>query len=60
MIKLNLSRVIAAAKSGKFAGWCTKCGAKSYGVDPDAHGDECKNCKAKAVYGAEELVLMLA
>ena len=59
MIKLNLARVLKAAQSDQFAGWCTKCGAKAYGVDPDARKDECQKCQAKAVYGAEELVLML-
>jgi hypothetical protein len=50
----------AAFSDGEFVGWCVKCWAKAYGVDPDCRKDKCEACGAEAVYGAEELVLMYA
>ena len=38
-------------------GFCTACGAEAFGVEPDARGHKCDECNARAVYGAEELVL---
>ena len=39
-------------------GACTKCGETAYGVEPDAREYKCESCGARAVYGAEELLLM--
>ena len=36
-------------------GFCLNCGAKAYGVEPDARDSECEVCVASAVYGSEEL-----
>ena len=58
--KLSLARVMKAAESGESVGFCTACGAKAYGVEPDARKYECECCGAAKVYGAEELVLMMA
>ena len=41
-------------------GFCIACGADADGVEPDACGYICEACEAPAVYGAEELMLMLA
>lgn len=41
-------------------GFCIACGEEAEGVEPDARKYECESCQAKAVYGAEELLLMLA
>lgn len=49
-----------ACRSGEYVGYCTACGAESYGVEPDAREYECENCGEKQVYGAEELLLMVA
>jgi hypothetical protein len=39
-------------------GFCLECGAEAYGVEPDAREYKCEACGARAVYGAEELLLM--
>jgi hypothetical protein len=36
------------------------CGAEAEGVEPDARRYECECCGEPKVYGAEELVLMMA
>jgi hypothetical protein len=40
-------------------GFCIACGADAEGVEPDARQYECEACGAHAVYGAEELLLMM-
>ena len=50
-----------ALESGEDSmGFCVECGAEAYGVEPDARKYECESCGARAVYGAEELLLMMA
>ena len=49
-----------AARDDECRGFCVKCGADAYGVEPDARGYACEECGAPAVYGAEELLLMAA
>lgn len=39
-------------------GFCVACGNEAYGVEPDARKYVCEACGARAVYGAEELVIM--
>jgi hypothetical protein len=41
-------------------GFCIACGVEAEGVDPDARGDECDECDAMQVYGAQELMLYVA
>ena len=41
-------------------GFCTACGAEADGCEPDARGYTCDECEAESVYGAEELLMMLA
>jgi hypothetical protein len=41
-------------------GFCTACGEEAEDVTPDARRDECESCGKPAVYGAEELLIMLA
>lgn len=41
-------------------GFCVACGADSDSCEPDARGYECEECGEKQVFGAEELLLMLA
>jgi hypothetical protein len=38
-------------------GFCVRCGNEQGGCEPDARGYECESCRAKAVYGAEELLI---
>jgi hypothetical protein len=40
-------------------GFCIKCGNEQDGCEPDARGYECEACGAHAVYGAEELLLIM-
>ena len=55
------NRVMDALESGEDSmGFCVECGAEAYGVEPDARKYECESCGARAVYGAEELLLMMA
>lgn len=66
---LTLKRIMAAAKrsmmSDVSAGFCTACGRRTKPgqfVEPDARGYTCayKSCGQPAVYGAEELLSMVA
>jgi hypothetical protein len=41
-------------------GFCVKCGHEQDGCEPDARKYECESCGERAVYGAEELLLMMA
>ncbi len=57
-------RVIDAARRGIITldnpGFCVACGAAVEGVEPDAEEYECDECGAHQVYGAEQLVIMIA
>jgi len=39
-------------------GFCIACGAERDGCEPDARKYECESCGKRAVYGAEELLIM--
>lgn len=41
-------------------GFCIACGADADGCEPDAQEYECEVCGEKAVYGAEELLIIAA
>jgi hypothetical protein len=41
-------------------GFCLACGADAEGVEPDARNYECQVCGSHAVYGAEEVLMMIA
>jgi len=53
-------RIIEACEADDCLGFCIACGADAFGVEPDARRYECEACGAKAVYGAEELLLRVA
>ena len=61
---LTVARVLAAAEESMFGledpGFCTACGEEQGNVEPDARGYTCESCGAKAVSGAEELLLGIA
>lgn len=40
-------------------GFCMACGADALGVEPDARKYVCEVCGEPAVYGAEELVIVM-
>lgn len=62
--KVTLKRVISAVKRQQTSldnpGFCTACGLEADGCEPDARNYECEGCGAHEVFGAEELLLMLA
>lgn len=57
-------RVLELAQISMFGlesiGICLACGEECSGVEPDARRYECECCGEKKVYGAEELMIMLA
>ena len=56
---VTLPRVLVAIQEGGYPGFCVACGVEADGVDPDACGDECEECGAAALYGAEELLISI-
>lgn len=40
------------------SGFCIKCGAEVYGLEPDAREVPCEVCEADKVFGAEEILIM--
>lgn len=55
--------LIAAVESEMFGmenpGFCTACGEEAMECEPDARDCECESCEEPAVYGAEELMLIM-
>lgn len=61
---VTLDRVLALKENGMFGmdnpGVCIACGIDVDGVEPDARRYECESCGENAVYGGEELLMMVA
>ncbi len=61
---ITTDRVIALAQESMFGmgnpGICTACGEDAEGCEPDARGYTCDCCDENAVYGAEELMLIIS
>lgn len=61
---LTLETVMEAAERQMFGtdnpGFCLACGNEQEGCEPDAREYECEACGEKKVYGASEIVMMLA
>lgn len=57
--KRALAAIENSATSLDNPGFCIECGADAEGVEPDARKYECECCGARAVYGAEELLLAI-
>lgn len=61
---VTLERVTEAAQRQMFGtdnpGICIACGEEQDGCEPDARAYECESCGEAKVYGAEELLLMVA
>ena len=59
---ITVARVCALAESSMFGmenpGLCIACGEEAEGVEPDGERYECESCGRRAVYGAEQLLLM--
>lgn len=58
-MQFDPDQVIAAIERDDHTGICGECGGEQDGCEPDARKYECDDCGAKAVYGAEECLLML-
>lgn len=41
-------------------GFCVACGKDADGCEPDAREYTCEHCGKRTVYGAEELLMMIA
>ena len=59
-VGITLDEIVEAVAADENRGWCLNCGAEAYGVEPDARRYRCESCQVKAVYGAEELLIMNA
>lgn len=57
---VSLDRVMQAIEADDKIGFCLVCGAETSGVEPDARRYKCEACGKSKVYGAEELLFMLA
>ena len=55
-----LDRVMEAVQADDNLGFCLACGAEAYEVEPDARRYKCEACGKPKVYGAQELLFMLA
>ncbi len=58
--KVSLDQVMAAVEDDDNSGFCLACGEQAFGVEPDARKYVCESCGASKVYGAEELLMMMA
>jgi len=61
---VTLDRIVEAcerrASSLEDPGFCIDCGQEARQVEPDAREYKCESCGMYCVFGAEELLLMLA
>jgi hypothetical protein len=59
---ITLERVMCAMEASMFgtedAGFCLGCGEDAMEVEPDAERYQCESCGKRAVYGAEQLLLL--
>ena len=54
---IHVSEADYADLTENYGGFCIECGDQAYGVEPDARRYRCESCGARAVYGAEELLI---
>ena len=63
-VGLSTDDILDAAKRSMFGtenpGFCVKCGEEADGCEPDAREYKCESCGARAVFGAEELLIYVA
>jgi len=61
---ITIERVMAAAEESMFGmdnpGFCLACGEDAMNVEPDARQYECECCGERKVYGAQEVLFMVA
>ena len=57
----RVERAVMRSRRGtENPGFCIACGKSTEGVEPDARKYLCHACLLPAVYGAEELLIMIA
>jgi len=57
----TIMEAVEASHSGlDNPGFCLGCGERADGVEPDARKYKCDSCGKHKVYGAEELLFMIA
>jgi len=59
-VEIDIDRIIDLCEQDDNLGICRSCGEEAYGVEPDARRYKCESCGARSVYGAEELLVMVA
>jgi hypothetical protein len=59
-MRVTLDQIMAAVEADDSLGFCLACGEEANGVEPDARRYTCESCGAAKVYGAEELLMMVA
>ena len=61
---ITIDRVCQAIEEAQISldnpGFCLACGEDADGCEPDARKYHCESCEADMVYGAEEILIMLA
>ena len=57
---LTIDAVMEAVEEDDNSGFCIACGDQVYGVEPDARGYTCESCDKPKVFGAQELLMMMA
>lgn len=55
---IDTQDILDAVEADDNIGFCIECGEEHYYIEPDARKYECENCGARAVYGAQELLMM--
>jgi len=58
--RITFEQLEAAIESDEYLGFCLACGAEHTGIEPDARRYLCEECGERRVYGAEEIMLMIA
>jgi len=63
-LPISMDELMAACEESMFGmsdmGFCLACGAEVLHVEPDARRYKCECCGERKVYGAEEILLMVA
>lgn len=58
--RITPERILDACESDRDVGFCIECGEESdEPVEPDAREYKCGVCGARAVFGAQELAIMM-
>lgn len=57
-MKVTLNMIVDAVEQDDNIGFCVKCGHEAWAVEPDAQRVICEDCGERAVFGAEQLLLM--